>query len=136
MTLALAAGIMAVGTVLCWTVPEQLIGLFSTNAETLAAGSTALRIISLGFVVSSVSVISSGALEGLGMGAPSLVISLMRYTVLMIPVAWVLSRVLGANGVWHAFWITELITAGVSYTIYRKRTSFNPVEVAEETFPQ
>lgn len=135
-TLALAAGIMAVGTVLCWTVPEQLIGLFSTNAETLAAGSTALRIISLGFVVSSVSVISSGALEGLGMGAPSLVISLMRYTVLMIPVAWVLSRVLGANGVWHAFWITELITAGVSYTIYRKRTSFNPVEVAEETFPQ
>lgn len=135
-TLALAAGIMAVGTVLCWTVPEQLIGLFSTNAETLAAGSTALRIISLGFVVSSVSVISSGALEGLGMGTPSLVISLMRYTVLMIPVAWVLSRVLGANGVWHAFWITELITAGVSYTIYRKRTSFNPVEVAEETFPQ
>lgn len=135
-TLALAAGIMAVGTVLCWTVPEQLIGLFSTNAETLAAGSTALRIISLGFVVSSVSVISSGALEGLGMGAPSLVISLMRYTALMIPVAWVLSRVLGANGVWHAFWITELITAGVSYTIYRKRTSFNPVEVVEETFPQ
>lgn len=135
-TLALAAGIMAVGTVLCWTVPEQLIGLFSTNAETLAAGSTALRIISLGFVVSSVSVISSGALEGLGMGAPSLVISLMRYTALMIPVAWVLSCVLGANGVWHAFWITELIAAGVSYTIYRKRTSFNPVEVVEETFPQ
>lgn len=123
---------MAVGTVLCWSVPAQLIGQFSTNAETIAAGSAALRIISLGFVVSAVSVISSGALEGLGMGGPSLVISLMRYAVLMIPAAFVLSRFLGAAGVRHAFWVTELITAVVSYGLYRRRTSFHPVEQGKE----
>lgn len=121
-TLALSAAIMAVGTVLCWTVPGQLIGLFSENAETIAAGATALRIISLGFLVSSVSVISSGALEGLGMGGASLIISLMRYTVFIIPVAFVLSRFWQANGVWHAFWITEVVTAVVSYKVYRSRT--------------
>ena len=132
MTLALAVGIMAVGTVLCWSVPAQLIGLFSTNAETIATGSAALRIISLGFVVSAVSVISCGALEGLGMGGPSLVISLMRYAVLMIPAAFVLSRFLDAAGVWHAFWVTELITAVVSYGLYRRRTSFHPVEQGKE----
>ena len=66
--LALSAGIMVAGTVLCGAVPGSLIGLFSTNAETIAAGSTALRIISIGFIISSVSVISCGALEGLGMG--------------------------------------------------------------------
>ncbi len=131
-TLALAVGIMAVGTVLCWSVPAQLIGLFSTNAETIATGSAALRIISLGFVVSAVSVISCGALEGLGMGGPSLVISLMRYAVLMIPAAFVLSRFLDAAGVWHAFWVTELITAVVSYGLYRRRTSFRPVEQGKE----
>ena len=73
--LALSAGIMAVGTVLCWAVPGQLIGLFSSNAQTIQAGTAALRIISLGFIISALSVIACGMLEGLGMGFPSLVIS-------------------------------------------------------------
>ena len=119
--LALSAGIMVAGTVLCWAVPGSLIGLFSTSAETIAAGSTALRIISIGFIISSVSVISCGALEGLGMGGPSLLISLLRYAVLIIPAAFLLSRVLGASGVWHAFWVTEAVAAAVSWGICRRK---------------
>lgn len=46
----------------------------------------------------------------------------MRYTVFIIPVAFVLSRFWQANGVWHAFWITEVVTAVVSYKVYRSRT--------------
>ena len=110
---------MAAGTLLCWLIPGPLIGLFSSNADTIAAGSTALRIISIGFVVSSVSIISSGALEGLGMGGPSLAISLLRYVFLIIPAAFILSRLFGAVGVWHGFWITELITAITAYFLYR-----------------
>ena len=121
--LLLSAAIMAVGTALCWAIPDQLIGLFSENAETIAAGSTALRLISIGFVVSSISVISSGALEGLGMGGPSLAISLLRYVALILPLAFVLSRFFGASGVWHAFWVTEFLTAGVSYALYRRGTA-------------
>ncbi len=120
--LALSACIMTVGTMLCWTIPIQLIGLFSTNADTIAIGSVALQIISMGFVVSSISIISCGALEGLGMGSPSLVISLLRYTFLIIPVAFILSRFFGAVGVWHAFWITELVTAIIAYFLYRKKS--------------
>ena len=89
-----------------------------------AAGSTALRVISLGFVISSLSIISCGALEGLGMGVPSLVISLLRYALLILPLAFILSRFTGAVGVWHAFWITEVVTAGIAYFLYKKRTSF------------
>ena len=121
--LALSACIMAVGTALCWLVPAELIGLFSQNAETIAAGSAALRTISLGFVISSVSVIACGALEGLGMGVPSLVISLLRYTLFIIPAAFLLSRLCGAQGVWHAFWITEVAAAAISYALYRKKVS-------------
>lgn len=124
--LLLSAAIMAVGTALCWAIPDQLIGLFSENAETIAAGSTALRLISIGFVVSSISVISSGALEGLGMGGPSLAISLLRYVALILPLAFVLSRFLGASGVWHAFWVTEFLTAGVSFALYRRGTARRP----------
>lgn len=124
--LLLSAAIMAVGTALCWAIPDQLIGLFSENAETIAAGSTALRLISIGFVISSLSVISSGALEGLGMGGPSLAISLLRYVALILPLAFVLSRIFGASGVWHAFWVTEFLTAGVSYALYRRGTARRP----------
>ena len=118
--LVMTAAIMVVGTVLCLVIPGQLIGLFTENAATVAAGKTALRIISGGFIVSAVSVTASGALEGLGKGTPSLVISLCRYLVIIVPLAFLLSRVLGAAGVWHAFWITELYTAGIALAVYRK----------------
>lgn len=75
------------------------------------------------FIVSAVSVTSSGALEGLGKGIPSLLISLCRYVVVIIPTAFFLSRLFGAVGVWNAFWITEAITAIISICVYYKAIS-------------
>lgn len=111
---------MAAGTAICLAIPGQLMGLFSSSEATVQAGMTALRVISLGFIASSVSVICSGALEGLGKGVHSLIISLCRYVVVIIPVAFIVSRFMGAVGVWHAFWITEAVTAVISYIVYRK----------------
>lgn len=119
-TLTICAVIMVAGTLICLTVPHLLIGLFTENPETIQAGAAALRIISAGFIVSSVSVTSSGALEGIGKGFPSLIISLCRYIVVILPAAFILSRLMGPSGVWHAFWATELITAVVSFAVYRK----------------
>ena len=118
--LTFSAVIMVFGTGLCLLMPEHLIGMFTTNTQTIQIGASALRIISIGFAVSSISVTACGALEGLNMGTPSLIISLLRYVILIIPAAFVLSRFLGAAGVWHAFWITEWITAAASWYIYRK----------------
>ena len=118
--LALSAGIMALGTVLCWMIPTQLFGLFTENSQTVSMGMTALHIISLGFVVSAVSVTTSGALEGMGRGTPSLVISLLRYVVLIIPAAFVLSALFGPVGVWSAFPVAEAVTALAAYLIWKK----------------
>lgn len=112
------AAIMAVGTIVCLVVPDKLISLFTENNDTVIAGAYALRIISAGFVASSVSVVSCGALEGLGKGMESLVISLCRYVIIIIPVAHILGRLFGGEGVWNAFWITEVITAVISYWVY------------------
>lgn len=128
-TLAMSAAIMLLGTVVCLAIPQQLIGMFSTNPETVQAGGTALRIISAGFIVSAVSVTSSGALEGLGKGVPSLIISLLRYTVIIIPAAFLLSRIFGPDGVWHAFWIAEAVTAVIAVLIYR-RALHRPLQAA------
>lgn len=119
-SLTLIMAIMAVGTVLCLLFPQSLMGLFTDNRETLAIGAAALRIISLGFVVSAVSVTASGTLEGLSQGMSSLVISLCRYILVIIPAAFVLSRVCGACGVWYAFVISELLTAAAAGLIYRR----------------
>ena len=118
--LTLAAVIMAFGTVICVLFPNQLFGLFTENAATVQMGAEALRIISLGFLVSSVSIISGGVLEGLGLGVPSLIISLLRYLVLLVPAGFILSRFLGAAGVWNAFWLTEWVTAAAAFVIYKK----------------
>lgn len=120
--LCMSGLIMIFGTIICLTVPEKLMELFTQNEETIRAGETALRIISAGFIISAVSVTSSGALEGLGKGVPSLVISLFRYVLVIIPAAYILSRIFGAVGVWHGFWIAELITAAVAFAVYRKAT--------------
>ena len=118
--LTLAAVIMAFGTVICLIFPEELFGLFTKNASTVEMGAQALRLISAGFLVSSVSIISGGVLEGLGQGVQSLVISLLRYLVLLVPAGFVLSRFLGAAGVWHGFWLTEWVTAAAAFVIYKK----------------
>lgn len=118
--LSMNMGIMLLGMLLSWCIPGQLIGLFTDNAETTAIGITALHIISLGFIVSAVSVTCSGALEGLGRGFSSLVISLLRYVIVIIPAAFLLSRPLGADGVWWAFCVTEFITAAFSLIIYSR----------------
>ena len=119
-TLCMSGVIMLIGTIICLTVPGQLIGMFTTNPETIAAGKTALRIICAGFLVSSVSVTSCGALEGLGRGSASLVVSLCRYLIIILPAAFILSHFFGAVGVWNAFWIAESLTAVVSFMISRK----------------
>ena len=118
-TLLLSVGVMAVGTLLCLILPEALIGLFTVSDTTRAAGGVALRIISAGFIVSALSVVIGGTFEGLGKGMPSLIISLIRYLVI-IPVALLMTLPLGAAGVWNAFWITECIAAAFSCLMFAR----------------
>ena len=118
----LVAAIMVAGTIVCQLMAGKLMGIYTGDAQVIALGASALRIISAGFIISSVSVVLSGALEGLSKGNASLVISLIRYIVFILPAAFLLSRVFGAVGVWHAFWITEIVAAVISYFVYVRAT--------------
>ena len=124
--LCMSSIIMVVGTIACLLIPEQLMSLFTHTTTTIYTGKDALRIISGGLIVSAISVTSAGALEGLGKGMQSLIISLCRYVVIIIPVAFILSRWLGARGVWHAFWVAEALTAVVALIVYRKSVTEFP----------
>lgn len=118
MTFEIVVGIMAVGMVICFVMPQTLMSMFTSNPETLTEGAIALHIICAGFIASSVSVVSAGAFEALGKGIQSFLISFLRYVVVIIPAAFVLSKTVGVHGVWHAFWIAEIITAVIAFILY------------------
>ena len=46
-----------------------------------------------------------------------------RYVFVIVPAAFALSRIVGVTGVWHAFWVTEIITAVISAVVYRRAVS-------------
>ena len=119
--LLLCAVIMLFGTILCLAFPDRLINLFSDNPLAISEGADALRTISIGFIVSAISVAASGALEGLGKGMPSLMISILRYIVVIIPLAYILCFPLGygPSGIWASFWITEMVASAASALIFR-----------------
>lgn len=109
-----AAVLMLIGTIVSLVIPEAILGMFQADEELLRTGTEALRLISLGFLVSSFGVIFSGVFEALGRGVDSLVISLLRQLVIILPLGYVLSRTMGPAGIWISFPIAELIAAVAS----------------------
>ena len=127
-SLGCAAMLMLAGTLLSLLIPEQIFTLFDADAELMSAGVTALRIICIGFLVSSIDVIYSGTFEALGNGRNSLIISLLRQFAVTVPLAFLLSRVWGAAGVWAAFPAGEVIAAAAAYVLLKtyKKGAFSP----------
>lgn len=113
-------GIMLFGTVACQFFPKQLISIYSEDAAIVQYGVTALTIISLGFAISSLSVLTSGVCEALGKGLLSLIISLIRYIVVIIPASVIFSKMWDANGVYVAFVFTEFTAALISALLMKK----------------
>jgi putative MATE family efflux protein len=120
MSILVSCVIMAFGTLVFMAIPEQIMLLFNATEETMQMGVTALRIISCGFLVSSVGVVLSGVFEAVGQGIQSLIITLLRQLVIIVPLSLVLSKPLGLIGVWITFPISELAGAlvGVIMTVF------------------
>ena len=115
-----AAGvIMALGTLLFMAFPQGIMKLFNANAEMLEIGVPMLRIIAIGFIISTVGCVLSGAFEALGKGVQSLVVSLLRQLIIIIPLSAVLSKTAGLYGVWATFPAAELIAAVIGCILYR-----------------
>lgn len=120
-SLIMIALIMFVGMQLCLGFAEMLMGLFTENFTTILEGAKAVRIICMGFVISAVSVTISGMLEALGRGMESLIISMLRYIVIIIPAAFLLGKLFGGAAIWHCFWIAETTaTLAACFMIYRR----------------
>ena len=96
--LILTAAIMAVGTLAAQLFPQAILSMFDADVQLMDKGVEALRIISIGFIVSSVGVIFCGTFEALGMGMKSLIVSLTRQFAVNIILGWILTIPFGAAG--------------------------------------
>ena len=119
-----AVGIMFVGLILFQVIPHVFLGLFMAEGETsgdmLTIGVPALRIISLSFLFAGFAIVCSSVFQALGHGVLSLTVSVVRQLLVLLPVAFVLSRFRGLQAVWWAFPIAELFSLTLS-TLFLKR---------------
>ena len=102
--------IMAVGTILMWTIPEQLIAMFGGTQDIMDIGVPAFRIISLCFIPAAAGIIFTTLFQAVGKGLRSLIMSFCRQLVLILPIAWVLSMAFDYTAVWYAFPIAEFFS--------------------------
>ena len=105
-----AIGYMLLGFLVFQIFPTVLLGFFNASAEMLLIGKTALRIISICFVFAGFSVIASATCQALGKSIYSLVISLGRQLVVLIPAAFLLSLTDNVDLIWWAFPIAEVLS--------------------------
>ncbi len=121
-----AFSIMFIGFLLCQTIPAVMLGIFEASDNMLAIGIPALRIISFAFLIAPFCIVSSGTFQALGKGTFSLIISLIRQLVVILPLAYLFANIIGINGIWLAFPISEVI-AGILTAIYLKKLYKNQI---------
>ena len=115
----IALVIMMIGVLAFMLLPGQLLGFFNPTDELLQVGIPALRIICLCFPLAALGLISSNMYQAIGRGNYSLVMSLMRQLVVLVPVAWLLAKVTNDVGmVWWAFPIAEAVSLAVSIIFF------------------
>lgn len=120
--LCIALGIMGIGTLTFLTVPGALLSLFEAGGESelTVMGRTAMRIISVHFPLAAVGIILSTVFQAVGKGVYSLVMSLCRQLIVLIPAAYLLSRLGGVNAVWWAFPVAEVVSLTVCLTLFKR----------------
>ena len=116
-TAALAGlAIMLTGLAAFQLIPEVLLSLFDPSAEFMAMAVRALQTISWCFPVAAVCIILGSTFQALGTGIYSTIVSLVRQLIMLLPAAWLLSRLGDVNLVWWAWPIAE--TSGLTMTVF------------------
>lgn len=134
-SLVYAFVLLLAGFIVFETVPAVLLGMFEASDEMLAIGVPALRVIAFHFLIAWFCIIAGSVFQALGNGVYSLVVSVARQLVVLLPVAFILARLGGLHAVWWAFPIAELMSFCVSslfmILINRKVISGIPDNVAD-----
>lgn len=116
----LAFGVTLLGFFIFQLIPDRLLMLFNASEDMIAIGTTALRAISWSYLVAGLSIVISSVYQALGNGLYSLIVSICRQLLVLLPSAWILAELSGLDAVWWSFPIAELVSIFVSVILLRK----------------
>ena len=121
--------IMAAGFLAFELIPDQLMGLYNASEHMLSIGEPALRIIGIHFLIAGYCIVAGSVFQALGNALPSLITSLARQLVVLLPVAWLLAQTGNVNNVWWAFPIAEVVSAVITtlFLVREYRAKIHPL---------
>ena len=115
-----AMSMMGAGTLAFWLFTPQLLGIFNASEQMLSIGIPALRLISLSFLLAGFNIIRISTMQALGHGVVSLTISVLRQLVVLLPSAFIFSRIWGLNATWISFPLAECVALAITIVLFRK----------------
>lgn len=127
--LAYAVGIMTIGFLLFQCIPEELLLLFDASETMLSIGVPALRIISIHFFMAAFGIACGSIFQALGFAVYSMIISIARQLVVLLPVAYILAQFGNLNLVWWCFPIAEVVSLimTILFLIHVNRTVISKI---------
>ncbi len=120
LTAAVATVIMIIGWAAFNLIPGVLLSFFSPSAEMLSMGIAALRIISYSFLLAGFDIIAGSVCQAIGNPVHTLIISVCRQLLVLLPVAWLLAQTGRLDLVWFAYPISEVISLILSIFFLRR----------------
>ena len=115
-SMIVACGFMLAGFAAFELIPEVLLGLFKASDELLRIGVPALRIIGVHYLVAWFCIVAGTVFQSLGKATFSLIVSIMRQLVVLVPAAFILAKLGGLEAGWWSFPIAEVMSFIVSTT--------------------
>ena len=115
-----AVTIMLIGTLIMMVFPDKLLGMFNASDKMMDIGRVAFRIICISFPFAAISIISIGVFQAIGKGTLSMIISIIRQLVVLVPLAYLFSLTGNLSMVWWSVIIAELVAVSICVRNIRK----------------
>lgn len=118
LTLITAGTIMLIGMIIFQLFPAKLMSLFDASDDMLKMGVNAMRCLSLCFIPAAVGITFATFFQALGHGIYSLLVTLLRQVIVLLPSSWTLSKIIGVTGVWISYPFAEIFSLACSIVLF------------------
>ena len=118
LSIAVATAIMILGVIIFQTIPDKLLGMFDASENMLEIGVTAFRIVSISFIFAGYNIIIGSVFQALGNGVYSLIVSVVRQLVVILPIAYLLAINFGLDEIWWSYPLSEIVAVVLSTVFF------------------
>ena len=118
LSIAYALGVMIAGFVVFQVIPDKLLLLFEASDDMLKIGVPALRAISCCFIFAGFCIVVGSVFQALGKAFYSMIVSIARQLLVLLPAAYILAKIWGLDAVWYAFPIAEISSLALSMIFF------------------